>query len=337
MARKSHEIGAEVIAGERDALAGLCERMPTLADAFDEAVDLLLACEGRVILCGMGKSGQIGRKIASTLVSTGTPALFLHPAEGFHGDVGLVTSRDVVIAISNSGSTREVIDLVPVIKDLGAKIVALTGPEQSPLTRVADVALCWGDIREADATGLVPTVSAALTLAMGDALTVALMERRGFGLGEYRIFHPSGAIGTKLTLRIVDLLRGPHTNPVVQREATFQQALDVMTRNTLGGVNIIAKDRRLVGILTDGDVRRCMQNASGTVGDLLSRPIEELMTANPTTVSADELAIDALHTMEGHQPRPINLLPVVDDQGHAVGLVHLHDLVQAGLTSDRKL
>ena len=336
MAEKPHEIGARVIAGERDALAGLHERMPELAEAFDEAVATLLGCEGRVILCGMGKSGQIGRKIASTLVSTGTPASFLHPAEGFHGDVGLVTSRDVVIAISNSGSTREVIDLLPVMKNLGAKVLALTGPRESALVRLADVALCWGDIREADPTGLVPTVSAALTLALGDALTVALMEARGFGVGEYRIFHPSGSIGTKLTLRIVDLLRGPHTNPVVASHATFQEALDVMTRHTLGGVNVVDADKKLVGILTDGDVRRCMQVASGSVGDLLGRPIEELMTPAPTSVRADVLAIDALRTMEEHQPRPIYLLPVVDEDGLAVGLVHVHDLVQAGLTPDRQ-
>lgn len=335
MGQQPHEIGARVIAGERDALGGLLERMPALAGDFDRAVELLLGCAGRVIVCGMGKSGQIGRKIASTLVSTGTPASFLHPAEGFHGDVGLVTSRDVVLAISNSGGTREVIELVPVIKDLGAKIVALTGPEESALVRMADVALCWGDIREADVTGLVPTISAALTLAIGDALTVALMEERGFGVGEYRIFHPSGAIGTKLTLRIVDLLRGPHTNPIVARTDTFEEALDVMTRNTLGGVNVIDEDRRLVGILTDGDVRRCMQVASGSVGDLLARPIEELMTRDPTSVRADVLAIDALRTMEEHKPRPIFLLPVVDEDGRAVGLVHVHALVQAGLTSDR--
>ena len=336
MTRTPHEIGAEVIADERDALARLHERMPDLAADFDAAVALLLACEGRVILCGMGKSGQIGRKIASTLVSTGTPALFLHPAEGFHGDVGLVTSRDVVIAISNSGGTREVIELIPVIQNLGAKIVALTGPTESPLTRHADVSLCWGDIREADATGLVPTVSAALTLAMGDALTVALMEQRGFGMGEYKLFHPHGTIGTKLTLQIMDLLRGPHTNPTVLRTATFQEALDVMTRHTLGGVNIVDDDRRLVGILTDGDVRRCMQGASGSVGDLLERPIEELMTAQPKSVAADVLALDALRLMEEHKPRPIFLLPVVDDDGRAVGLVHVHALVQAGLTSDRR-
>src|SRR5688572_8197368 len=193
MTRPAHETGREVIRREAEALKALAEG---LGEPFDRAVDLVLACTGRVVVCGMGKSGQIGHKIASTLVSTGTPAVFLHPAEGFHGDVGIVTSRDVVIAISNSGSTREVVDLVPVMKNLGAKVIALTCSSASALGRVSDLTLAWGDVKEADALGLVPTVSAAVTLALGDALTVALMERRGFGAGQYRLFHPSGAIGT---------------------------------------------------------------------------------------------------------------------------------------------
>lgn len=335
MTKKPHEIGAEVVAGERDALTGLLERMPALAEPFDRAVELMLGCQGRVILCGMGKSGQIGRKLASTLVSTGTPASFLHPAEGFHGDVGLVTSRDVVLAISNSGSTREVIDLVPVMHNLGAKIIALTGGAQSPLAKASEVVLCWGEIREADPTGLVPTVSAALTLALGDALTVALMEQRGFGVGDYRLFHPSGAIGSKLTLRVIDLMRGDYTNPCVAETASFAETLEVVTRNTQGGVNVVNEAGALVGILTDGDVRRTMQVASGSVGDLLARPVRELMTRAPTSVAAGALAIDALHLMENHRPRPIYLLPVVDDDGRAVGLIHIHTLVQAGLASDR--
>jgi arabinose-5-phosphate isomerase len=335
MDTSSHEIGKRVIEAERDALTSLVARFPGMAAAFDSAVDLMLACTGRVVVCGMGKSGQIGRKLASTLVSTGTPASFLHPAEGFHGDVGIVTARDVVLAISNSGSTRELIELVPVMRNLGAKVIAFTGYEQSPLAHAADVALVWGEIREADPTGLVPTVSAALTLALGDALTVAVMQRRGFSTEEYRVFHPSGAIGTKLTLRIVDLLRGEHTNPVVPATATFQEALEQVTTSTLGGVNVVDGDGLLVGLLTDGDVRRCMQAASGSVADLLSRPIGELMTRDPTTIHAETLALEALRTMEEHQPRPIYLLPVVDSDGSPVGLVHLHTLVQAGLTADR--
>jgi arabinose-5-phosphate isomerase len=331
MARPAHEIGLDVVRRERDALAALIARWTEVAPAFDQAVEAILACTGRVVVCGMGKSGQIGRKIASTLVSTGTPASFLHPAEGFHGDVGIVTARDIVLAISNSGSTREVMELVPVIRSLGARVIALTGPVQSPLVRAADIALCWGTFEEADPTGLVPTVSAAATLALGDALTVAVMEKRGFGASDYRLFHPSGAIGTKLTVRVLDLLRGAATNPCVVDGATFGETLEVITRSTLGGVNVVDGAGRLVGLVTDGDVRRTIQDAADDVGGLLARPIAGIMTRTPVTVTPPTFALDALRLMESHKPRPIYLLPVVDDGGRPVGLIHLHTFVQAGL------
>jgi arabinose-5-phosphate isomerase len=332
MERPPHETGREVIRRERDALDAVAA---SLGEEFDRAVELLLACPGRVILCGMGKSGQIARKIASTLTSTGTPSAFLHPAEGFHGDVGLVTSRDVVIAVSNSGSTREVMDLVPVIRNLGARVIAMTGSPHSPLAKSADIALCWGDLKEADPMALVPTVSAAVTLALGDALTVAIMERRGFGASDYRVFHPSGVIGAKLTVRVIDLLRGPHTNPTVPLTATFGEALEVLTQHTLGGVSIVDAEGRLKGLITDGDVRRTIQVAKGPVSGLLSRPVTEVMTKKPTVTHPQTLALDALRQMEGRGPLHIDKLPVVDDEGRAVGLLHLHTLVQAGLTSDR--
>jgi arabinose-5-phosphate isomerase len=227
------------------------------------------------------------------------------------------------------------VELVPVIRSLGARVVALTGPPHGTLARLADLALCWGEAREADATGLVPTVSAALTLALGDALTVAVMEARGFGTGQYRLFHPSGAIGTKLTLRVVDLLRGPTTNPTVAVTATFGEALEAVTRHTWGGVSVVDGARRLVGILTDGDIRRTIQVFRGSVADLLASPVAERMTRNPATVRADALAIDALRLMEEHRPRPLNLLAVVDEEGRAVGVLHIHTLVQAGLAEDR--
>jgi arabinose-5-phosphate isomerase len=332
MQRPAHEIGREVIRREESALGRLAA---SLGADFDRAVDLLLGCRGRVVVCGMGKSGHVGRKISSTLVSTGTDSAFLHPAEGFHGDVGVVTARDVALAISNSGTTREVLELVPVIRNLGAKVIALTASPASPLARAADVALCWGDEREADPMELVPTVSAALTLALGDALTVALMARRGFDRTDYLLFHPSGAIGKKLTVRVIDLLRGPHTNPTVPESATFSEALEVVTRYTLGGVSVVDPAGRLVGILTDGDIRRAIQRAEGRVGDLLGRGVSEVMTRRPAVTRPDALAVDALRQMEAHQPRPIFLLPVADAEGRAVGMIHLHTLVQAGLASDR--
>ncbi len=332
MSEPAHVLGREVIRKEASALQALAE---SLGASFDQAVELLLGCTGRVVVTGMGKSGQLGHKLSSTLVSTGTPSAYLHPADGFHGDVGIVTSRDVVIAISNSGSTREVIELVPVIRNLGARVIALTASATSPLARLADLTLAWGVLQEADPMGLVPTVSGAVTLALGDALTVALMQRRGFGAGQYRLFHPSGAIGTKLTLRVIDLLRGPHTNPTVPSSATFGQALEAVTRAALGGVGVVDGAGRLVGLVTDGDVRRTIQGAEGSVGGLLARPVTAVMTRQPTCIRPDLLAFEALRLMDGHQPRPINLLPVVDGDGRAVGLLRMHDLVHAGLGAER--
>jgi len=333
MTKAHREVGSEVIRREAEALLALSTR---IGPEFDAAVDRILACPGRVILCGIGKSGQIAQKIASTLVSTGTPAGFLHPVEGFHGDVGIVTSRDVVILVSNSGRTEEVLALLPVVKSLGATVIAMTGSRSSMLAREADVALTWGEIREADPLGVVPTVTAALTLALGDALTVAVMVRRGFGAKDYALIHPSGAIGRKLTLRVVDILRGPETNPTVPTAATFETALATLTRFTLGGVNVVDEEGRLVGLVTDFDIRRAIGDSSGSVRDLLDRPVSDFMTRTPTCVAPDVLAFDALRRMEEHKPRPIVLLPVVDASGRAVGMIHMHMLVQAGLTGGKE-
>lgn len=326
-----------MIAREAEALAGLAGR---LGAEFETVVEAILSCRGRVILCGIGKSGQIARKIASTLVSTGTPAAFLHPTEAQHGDIGTVTAADVVIAVSNSGATPELMAVVPSFRVIGAKVVALTGPAASPLARAADVALCYGEVREADPTGVVPTVSGALTLALGDALTVAVMTRRGFRAKDYALVHPSGAIGRKLTLKVEHLLRGADTNPVVPMTAPFQAAIDALTKVPIGGVSVVDADGRLVGLLTDGDVRRTIAASDGSVRDLLARPVREFMTRRPTSIPADMLAIDALRTMETHTPRPVYVLPVVGAPGSAnagvvVGMIHMHTLVQAGLTSGK--
>ncbi len=333
MAEDSRSVGRDVIRKEAEALSAFSDR---LGPEFDQAVERILKCPGRVILCGMGKSGQIAQKIASTMVSTGTPAGYLHPAEGFHGDVGLVTGKDVLIAVSNSGTTREVLELIPVVKGLGACVVALTGPRSSPLAREADVALCWGEIREADPMGVVPTVSAALALAVGDALTVAVMARRGFGAKDYALVHPSGAIGRKLTLRVVDLLRGDATNPRVPTTATFSEALTTITRFLVGAVSVVDGAGRLVGLVTDHDARRTMATATGTVRELMAKPIADVMTRTPTTVAPDALAFEALRVMETHVPRPVMTVPVVDAEGRVVGMLHLHALVQAGLTSGKE-
>jgi arabinose-5-phosphate isomerase len=329
MGGSPREVGRDVVRREGEALLRLAE---SLGPEFDDAVERVLACPGRVVLCGIGKSGQIAQKVASTLVSTGTPAGFLHPVEGFHGDVGILTSRDVVIAISNSGTTREVLDLVGVVRTLGASVIAFTGSRTNPLARAADVAVSWGDVQEADPLALVPTVSSALALALGDALTVAVMVRRGFGAKDYALVHPSGAIGRRLTLRVVDLLRGDETNPRVPTTATFAEGITTITRHVLGGVSVVDEEGRLQGLVTDHDVRKAMEAARGTVPDLMARPIAEIMTRTPTAVGADALAFDALRLMETHAPRPVFLVPVVDAAGKAVGMINLHTLLQAGLS-----
>jgi len=326
------DVGREVIRREAEALTALAAR---LGPEFDAAVEAIVATKGRVVVCGVGKSGQIGRKLASTLASTGTPAVFLHAAEGFHGDVGVVTGDDLVLAISNSGTTIEVTGLLPTIRATGARIVALTASAQSALARASDVVLAFGEAREADPLGVVPTVSGALTLALGDALTIALMARRGFGATEYARVHPGGAIGRKMTLKVVDLLRGADTNPVVGAAASFQSAVDALTRQPIGGVSVIDAGGRLVGLLTDGDVRRTIAASEGSVRDLLARPVSDFMTKRPTSIPSATLAFDALRTMETHRPRPVYVLPVVDPAGLVVGMIHMHTLVQAGLTSGK--
>ena len=227
------------------------------------------------------------------------------------------------------------LDLLPVVRRVGARIVALTGPKSSPLAREADLALCWGEIKEADPLGLVPSVSAVLTLALGDALTVALMARRGFTAEDYARLHPSGSIGRRLTVKVKDLLRGPETNPTVVASATFESALSTVTKFTLGGVSVVDAGGKLIGIVTDGDVRRVVAASAGSVRDLLARPVSDFMTKGPTHVGPEALAFDALQVMEGHRPRPITLLPIVGAEGAPLGMIHIHTLVQAGLTSGK--
>jgi arabinose-5-phosphate isomerase len=323
-----------VIRAEAEALLELSERMS--AD-FERACELILACEGRVIVSGMGKSGHIAHKIAASLASTGTAAYFMHPAEGFHGDLGVLHRSDLLLALSFSGETEELVDLLPVIRRLGVKVVAITADAGSTLGRLSDVCLCLGRAHEADLNGLIPTTSTTMTLALGDALTVALMEARNFTPADFALLHPKGALGKRLTLKVGDLLRGESTNPVVSDSATFEEALRVITRFKLGGVSVIDSDGLMVGILTDGDVRRINERFAaegGSVAAMMATPVLELMKRDPMAVAADTLAYDALAIMEGHQPRPIFILPVyleAEPGGRIpVGMLHLHALVQAG-------
>lgn len=314
----------EVLKIEAEAILAL---IPQLNGAFTAAVDMIMACEGRVIVTGMGKSGIIGRKIAATLASTGTPAFFLHPAEGIHGDLGMVTPQDVVLALSNSGETGEVVSILPVLQRLGVKIIALTGRADSTLGRNADLVLEVAVEREACPLGLAPTASTTAALAMGDALAVALLTAHKFTPEDFALFHPGGALGRKLLLTVEQLMHSGEENPVVSPHTTVQDALFVISAKGLGVTNVVDGDGHLLGIVTDGDIRRGL----GQSRAFLDKTVGEIMTRTPLTIAPNQLAARALHIMEQHKPRPITVLPVVDGERRAIGIIHLTDLLRAGV------
>jgi arabinose-5-phosphate isomerase len=322
--------GKAVLDREAAALRSLQE---ALGAGFAEACRLILNCRGRVIVTGMGKSGHIGQKIAASLTSTGTAAHFLHPAEGVHGDLGVVHRDDVLLALSLSGETTEIINLLGPVSHLNVPVIAITGNGDSSLARGASVVLLLQDAAEADRHNIVPTTSTTLTLALGDALTITLMEARGFTPQDFAVFHPMGSLGRRLTLQVGDLLRGDETNPVIAEHDSLGEALKIITQYMLGGVSIVDEAGKLSGIITDGDIRRIISRFAeqgGTVAAVMATPVLGLMTRNPSSVSSTTLAYDALKTMENHQPRPIFILPVVDKLSRPVGMLHLHALVQAG-------
>jgi len=291
---------------------------------FSQAIETILQCSGRVIVTGMGKSGLIGRKIAATLASTGTPSFFLHPAEGIHGDLGMVTGEDVVIAISNSGETEELINILPVLKRIGATIIALTGKAESTLAKNSEIFLDIGVTQEACPLGLAPTASTTATLAMGDALAVVLLQARNFQPEDFAIFHPGGTLGRRLLLTVKDLMHQGEENPLIYEEKTVKEALFVITAKKLGAVNVIDKEGKLVGILTDGDLRRHMEKDD----QLLAKKVGEVMTKSPKTIIPTRLAAQSLKLM---QDKSITVLPVVDEESRLVGTLHLHDLLKAGI------
>lgn len=317
------EEARKVIRIEAEALISLAE---AINGEFERAVRLILASKGRVVVTGMGKSGLIGQKIASTMASTGTPAFFLHPAEGIHGDLGMIMKGDVVIAISNSGETDEVIRILPVIKRLGASLVAMTGNPGSTLARTGDVFLDISVKEEACPLGLAPTASTTATLAMGDALAVALLLQRGFRAEDFALFHPGGALGKKLILRVEDLMHKGEAVPLVKETTPMSEALFVITSKGLGITGVTGPAGDLTGIITDGDLRRALEKGA----DILDRTAGGLMTRNPKRIRRDELAASALQRMEEYS---ITTLFVFDDESgdRPVGVIHLHDLLKAGL------
>lgn len=318
------EQAKEVLRIEAEAISAL---IPRIDGSFAAAVELVLGCEGRVVVTGMGKSGLIGQKIAATLASTGTPAFFLHPAEGIHGDLGMVTGQDIVVALSNSGETDEVINILPAIKRIGAGIIAMTGRAQSTLALNADVVLDVGVEKEACPLGLAPTASTTAALALGDALAVALLSARKFTPEEFALFHPGGSLGRKLLLTVEKVMHGSEENPVIAREKTLKEALFVITSHGLGATSVVDEAGVLVGIITDGDIRRSLERGY----DVLSRPLTETMTHTPKTITPEKLAAQALQIMEKNKPRPITVLPVVDNDLKPVGMLHITDLLKAGV------
>lgn len=310
-----------VLSVEAEGILGLREK---LDPNFTRAVELLLSAPGKVIVTGMGKSGLIGRKIAATLASTGTPAFFLHPAEGLHGDIGMVLEGDIVIALSNSGETQEVVRLLPIFKRLGLSLIALTGNPGSTLARHADAVIDVGVREEACPMGLAPTASTTAALAMGDAISVVLFEEKGFSAQDFAMLHPAGALGLKL-LTVEDLMHKGDDIPLVSCDTPLKDALFTISAKRLGVTGVVNGSGGLVGVITDGDVRRAM--ASGV--DLFGTRAEQVMTSNPKRLSSSELAASALRKMQKHS---ITSLFVFDakDPARMVGIVHIHDLLKAG-------
>ena len=311
----------EVLKIEAQAIQGLSRK---IGASFNEAVVLLAKCQGRVIVTGMGKGGLVGQKISATLSSTGTPSLFLHSAEAIHGDLGRVTKEDVVLAISNSGETEEVIRMLPLIKKIGAKLIALTGNVKSTLAKHSDVVLDVSVKKEACPLGLAPTASTTATLAMGDAIAVCLLKKKGFREEDFAFYHPGGALGKRLLLKVEDIMRKGPANPVVGEEALIKDVLFKITEARAGAASVIDKRKKLTGIFTDGDLRRHLE----TDGQLARRKVKDVMTKNPVTISKDRLASEALRILK---EKRIDELPVVDPKGRPIGMLDVQDLLKAGL------
>jgi arabinose-5-phosphate isomerase len=312
--------GRRVIEIESQALDALAARID---GTFSEACRLILASKGRVVATGMGKSGHIARKIAATLASTGTPAFYVHPGEAGHGDLGMITDADVVLALSYSGESDEVLTLLPVLKRQGNAVIAMTGKPQSTLAREADIHLDVSVPAEACPLALAPTSSTTATLAMGDALAVALLDARGFTADDFARSHPAGSLGRRLLLHITDVMHAGDDVPCIGEDATLSEALVEMSRKRLGMTAVIDSQQRLVGLFTDGDLRRTLDNAAV---DVRTAKIADLMTRDPKTIAADQLAAEAARLMETYK---ISGLIVVDDAHRPVGALNIHDLLRA--------
>ncbi|WP_444995043.1 KpsF/GutQ family sugar-phosphate isomerase [Aliikangiella sp. IMCC44359] len=315
------EHGQKVIEIEYQAVSELKNKIDI---NFAQACDLLLNCQGRIVVIGMGKSGHIGNKIAATLASTGSPAFFVHPGEASHGDLGMITPKDVVLALSNSGETSEVISLLPVIKRINVPLISMTGRNDSTLAKFANVNLDTSVEKEACPMNLAPTASTTVSLVMGDALAVALLEARGFTENDFALSHPGGSLGRKLLLKVSDIMHKAPNIPIVSQETSINHALLEITEKRLGMTCVADKNGKLCGIFTDGDLRRTLAEEI----DFKNTPISKVMTQGGKTIGADKLAAEALQIM---QQNAINALIITDQQQHPIGALNMHDLLIAGV------
>ena len=319
---KLEELAKEVFEIEADSIIKLKQR---INDNLEKAVETIIASKGRVIVTGMGKSGLIGRKIAATLSSTGTPSYFLHPAESTHGDSGIITREDVVIAISNSGETTELLNLLPLIKRFEVPLIVLAGNKQSTLAKCADIYFDISVEKEACPLGKAPTASTTATLAMGDAIAVCLLKQRGFSEEDFLLYHPSGALGKGVLYMVKDLmLKDRALLPIVHQNDTFLETVDLISKKKLGCALIVDDNNKLVGLLTDGDIRRILLRYP----DVSVLTVNTVMTKNPKTISPDAMATKALAYMEKYS---ITSLAVCDENGCPIGVIHIHDLLRAGV------
>ncbi|MBS4205793.1 KpsF/GutQ family sugar-phosphate isomerase [Bacillus sp. FJAT-49754] len=290
---------------------------------MSKIIEVILECKGRVIVTGVGKSGIIGRKITATLASTGTPSLFLHPAEGLHGDLGMVTDSDIVLALSKSGESNEVINIIPSIKRIGAKLIAFVGNEHSTLANKADHILCIGMVKEACPLGLAPTTSTTLMLTLGDAVAIALLKARNFTSEDFAVYHPGGSLGRRLLITVNTIIEITKKNPILNKMSTVEEAIFNMTESGVGATSIIDNNGKLVGIITDGDIRRSLAKGQS----FINLTVEDLYNRNPHTIKQESLAVEALNIMENLK---INVLPVVNDLNEPIAMIHLHDITRLG-------
>ncbi|RZT38774.1 KpsF/GutQ family sugar-phosphate isomerase [Cupriavidus agavae] len=318
-ANRALELARHTLQIEADAVSALAGR---LTPAFARAVEMCLGCTGRVVVSGIGKSGHVGRKVAATLASTGTPAFFVHPAEASHGDLGMITRDDVLIAFSNSGETAELLSIIPIVKRIGAGLISITGNPESNLAKLSDAHLDGAVAQEACPLNLAPTASTTAALALGDALAVAVLDARGFGEEDFARSHPGGALGRKLLTHVRDVMRTGNAVPEVRENTPLAQALMEITRKGMAMTAVVDPEGRATGVFTDGDLRRLLE----TPRDWKTVPIGEVMHRNPRTVNQDQLAVEAVQIMESNR---INQLLVVDGDGRLVGALHIHDLTRA--------